>query len=103
MGQLQLLEMPKIEFMANLARPEPPAYQVPTEFPRIGQAKRITLDVESYDPEIQSKGPGWRRDAKIIGIGINADNKFKSYYPVGAYIWTKLRPSKVWQWLRDRT
>jgi DNA polymerase-1 len=94
--------MPRIEFMANLARPEAPAdYKVPNEFPQIHQAKRITLDVESYDPEIQSKGPGWRRDAKIIGIGVNADNEFKRYYPLGHIYGPNCGPDAVWSWLRS--
>ena len=84
----------------SLLRPEVTGYSPPTVFPSIGRAKRITLDLETHDPDLLSRGPGWRRNAYVVGIGINADNVFKEYYPVAHLYGENCDPEKVWSWLR---
>ncbi len=84
----------------SLLRPEVKDYSPPTVFPSIGRAKRITLDLETHDPDLLSRGPGWRRNAYVVGIGINADNVFKEYYPIAHLYGENCDPEKVWSWLR---
>jgi DNA polymerase I-like protein with 3'-5' exonuclease and polymerase domains len=83
----------------------PVGYVLPTQFPPISKAKRIILDVESYDPDLRKKGPGWRRDAYIVGGGVQAiwkdDTIFKEYYPLRHRTGPNIDESKFWEWLGD--
>ena len=49
----------------------------------IGLSEFIAIDLETYDPEIKTKGPGWAtNNGKVIGVAIAA-NGWKGYFPVG--------------------
>ena len=84
----------------------PTDYVLPTQFPPISKAKRIIIDVESYDPDLPKKGPGWRRDAYIVGGGVQAVWKdgtvFKEYYPLRHRSGPNMDESKFWEWLSDQ-
>jgi DNA polymerase I-like protein with 3'-5' exonuclease and polymerase domains len=62
---------------------EPPStWKLPTEFPDLSYAKFIGIDVESRDPNLLTKGPGFiRRDANVVGISLATESKFKIYLP----------------------
>src|SRR5579863_1043418 len=68
--------------------PAPRNYKLPTVFPSLNKAKRISFDLESVDESLGAgKGPGWRRGAYIVGFGVAiADKKgttdFAEYYPL---------------------
>jgi len=70
--------------LRQLPQPEPPQdYATPVHFPDIHRAKRITLDIETHDPDLLTKGPGPRRDGYIVGFAINVnDGEFVEYFPV---------------------
>jgi DNA polymerase I-like protein with 3'-5' exonuclease and polymerase domains len=53
----------------------------PKEFPRLGSAKELIIDVETYDPDLRSKGPGVRRDGYIVGIAVATEDK-SWYFPM---------------------
>ena len=56
--------------------PAPRGYKLPTVFPSLNKAKRISLDLESLDESIgEKKGPGWRRDAYIVGFGLGIGDR----------------------------
>jgi DNA polymerase I-like protein with 3'-5' exonuclease and polymerase domains len=88
--------------------PAPKNYKLPTHFPSLSRAKRICLDLESKDPSLGAdKGPGWRRDAFIIGFGLSiADSKgsgaeFSEYYPMRHRNGPNLDADRVYDWIRD--
>lgn len=61
----------------------------PTTYPDLREAKVISLDTETYDPELRSrgKGPGFiRGSAHIVGVAIKArwsnNETFQAYYPI---------------------
>lgn len=87
--------------------PAPRDYALPTQFPSFEKAKRISIDLESYDPSIgEDKGPGWRRNAYIVGVAIAVQGKsgsidFNEYYPTAHKNVTNLDPEKVLGWLGD--
>ena len=56
----------------------------PKEIPEfVYESDVVAIDLETYDPEIKTKGPGWAtNNGKVIGVAIAA-NGWKGYFPVG--------------------
>jgi DNA polymerase I-like protein with 3'-5' exonuclease and polymerase domains len=89
-------------------RPPPPKdYRLPDQFPSLARAKRISLDLESFDESLSNKtGPGWRRDAYIVGFGLGIGDKkgnieFSEYYPLRHKSAPNLDAERVYNWLSD--
>lgn len=65
----------------------------------------ICLDLESVDKSIgEKRGPGWRRDAYIVGFALSIFNKkyeleFAEYYPLRHKGVLNLDAVRVWEWL----
>ena len=54
----------------------------PAELPNIFDAKQIAIDVETRDPHIKSKGPGWPTgDGEVVGYAIAVDG-WAGYIPI---------------------
>lgn len=52
--------------------------------PSLNNSKMISVDIETYDPELKGKGPGvQRKDGNILGVSIANDTGFSEYYNVG--------------------
>lgn len=91
--------------MGGRRPPAPKSYALPTEFPKFDRAKRVSIDLESYDESLGlGKGPGWRRAAQIVGVAVAIQDKsgaipFKEYYPCRHKGVTNLDPEKVYDWL----
>jgi DNA polymerase I-like protein with 3'-5' exonuclease and polymerase domains len=92
----------------HIARVMPPipdtGWMPPTELPNLSRAKVLSIDLETYDPELIEHGPGWARNkGHIIGIAIGADDDGRWYFPIRheiepEYNWN---PEVVLAWLRD--
>lgn len=55
----------------------------PSEFPNLSGVKRIGLDIETKDPELTTRGPGFiRGDADVVGIAMATDD-CSWYFPFG--------------------
>ena len=55
----------------------------PFEFPNIFDAPEIAIDVETRDPNLKNKGPGWpTKDGEIVGYAVAVAGD-KWYFPVG--------------------
>lgn len=55
----------------------------PPEYRSILSCKRIALDIETNDPNLETKGPGvYRRDGFILGIAIDYADGDRRYYPM---------------------
>ena len=53
----------------------------PAELPDIFDAPKIAIDVETRDPHIKSKGPGWPTgDGEVVGYAIAVDG-WSGYIP----------------------
>jgi DNA polymerase I-like protein with 3'-5' exonuclease and polymerase domains len=85
--------------------PAPKDYVLPSQFPPIHKATRVALDFETHDPDIKTKGPGWRRDAYPVGIAVAAEwrdnTTFAEYYPIAHRNGLNLSGEKVFEWLAD--
>ena len=54
----------------------------PAEYPDLTDRSMIAIDLETRDPNIKIKGPGWAtNDGEIVGIAVAADG-FKGYFPI---------------------
>src|SRR3974390_1235133 len=53
----------------------------PGTWPDFRDAKRIGLDVETYDPNLPQLGCGVRRDGYMIGISLAIEDGPKHYFP----------------------
>ena len=57
----------------------------PLELPDLSGAEEIAVDVETRDPNLKNKGPGWPTlDGEVVGFAI-ATAGWKGYIPVGSY------------------
>ena len=55
----------------------------PVELPDIFDADEISIDVETRDPNLKQKGPGWPTgDGEVVGYAV-ATSGWKGYVPVG--------------------
>jgi Mesyanzhinovviridae DNA polymerase len=98
------------EEMASIAGgvsvPAPKNYKLPDHFPSLKGVARIALDLESHDPEIHDKGPGWRRGAYPVGVSLAIQARdgtipFSEYYPIKHKVGPNLSAEKVYEWLTD--
>lgn len=91
----------------GLRPPVPKDYRLPDKFPSLSRAYRISLDLESKDNSIAAdRGPGWRRDAFIVGFALAIENEkgkleFSEYYPLRHKGAPNLDEHKVYEWLGD--
>lgn len=57
-------------------------WKPPVDFPNIQHAKAISLDCETYDPNLQTTGPGWGKgESHIVGVSLAVDGG-KWYFPM---------------------
>jgi DNA polymerase I-like protein with 3'-5' exonuclease and polymerase domains len=55
----------------------------PAELPSLRGVKRLGFDVETYDPDLENLGPGFRRDAYVVGMSLALDDDGpRMYIPV---------------------
>jgi len=59
------------------------SWSMPTELPNLSSARVISLDTETYDPNLLVRGPGWCfGDGYIIGISVAVSPTDAWYLPV---------------------
>jgi DNA polymerase I len=69
-------------------------------FPSLAGQGMISLDVETFDPNLRDEGPGWHRDGFIAGIAIGSEKGFRQYYPIGHEAGDNFDRERVLSWLR---
>lgn len=71
------------------------------EFPNLQQADIIAIDCETYDPELQEKGPGDVRDGYIAGIAVGTREQ-QWYFPIAHEGGGNLPREQVLRWANDQ-
>ena len=52
-------------------------WNIPCEYPDLTKHKQIAVDLETCDPGIKDKGPGWaRKEGFIVGIAVAAGDYY---------------------------
>ena len=73
----------------------------PEEFPDLRQADTIAIDLETWDPDLKSKGSGSViGNGKVVGIAVAVDG-YSGYFPFDHEGGGNLEKSKVIQWFTD--
>jgi DNA polymerase I-like protein with 3'-5' exonuclease and polymerase domains len=84
---------------ASLQLPETD-WKLPTEFPDLSGQGLIAFDVETYDPDLSTRGPGAQRDGRLVGLAIGTEAGFRKYYPIGHETGPNLPREQVLDWAR---
>lgn len=90
----------------KIDRPMPPipdtGWRPPTSFPNLSRAPVISIDCETFDPELIERGPGWARGkGHIVGVSVGAPGGYKWYFPMRHTVEPQdnLPPEQVLAWL----
>lgn len=70
------------------------------QFPSLAGQGAIAFDVETYDPELKTRGPGAHRDGFIAGVAVGTERGFRQYYPVAHEEGPNLPKDQVFAYLR---
>jgi DNA polymerase I-like protein with 3'-5' exonuclease and polymerase domains len=73
----------------------------PDSFPDLSSAKMISVDLETCDPDLKTKGPGTRRGAFIAGVAIGTDDGFRGYYPIAHQLGGNMDRDTVLRWAKE--
>lgn len=74
----------------------------PDAYPSLSGQGLISIDVESCDPNLREKGPGYiRGDAYVCGVAIGTEAGYRQYYPVAHEIGPNLPKKHVFEWLNQ--
>jgi DNA polymerase I-like protein with 3'-5' exonuclease and polymerase domains len=73
----------------------------PTEFPSMKGRKVVAVDLETWDSELKTMGPGWpKKLGMVVGISIS-DGNFTAYYPIAHEGGGNMDRSAVIKYIRD--
>lgn len=84
-------DLPSSRKRGDVVRPRPPVpetgWKPPTDFPNLSQAVVLSVDTETWDPDLEQSGPGWARNrGHVVGVSIGAKdaqgNKGAWYFPI---------------------
>lgn len=78
-------------------------WKPPLFFPDLSSAPYLSIDTETWDPDLLEKGPGWARGVgHIVGVSVGAPGG-KWYFPMRHTVdaHDNLDPEIVLRWLRD--
>jgi DNA polymerase-1 len=76
----------------------------PTTFPNLAGARALSFDVETKDPELKKRGPGWARGkGHLCGLAVGTDDGGRWYFPMRHEVEKdqNLDPDHVLAWARD--
>jgi len=74
----------------------------PEVLPNLTEAKQLAIDLETRDPNLLNKGPGWATgDGYIIGIALATDD-WQGYFPVRHDNGSNLDRTLVFRWLKKQ-
>ena len=77
-------------------------WNIPPDYPNLTEYKEVAVDLETYDPNIKTLGPGWaRKDGHIIGIAVAA-GEYKGYFPIRHENHHNLDPKFTLRWLKKQ-
>lgn len=81
-GMMPLIEPRAGRTQFNENVPPKQGYEPPTEYTTILGTSALGLDLETYDPDLKTKGPGaHRKDGFVVGVGIGPRPNVQ-YYPL---------------------
>lgn len=86
----------------NMVLFEPEATWKHPKFPNLSSAKKISIDVETKDPLLTTKGSGViRKDGYPVGISLASDTGFKGYFPIEHFAGGNMDKEQVINFFKD--
>ena len=80
--QTREVELARIPSATPAPVPET-GWRPPTDYPEVRRASALAIDVETFDPELPDKGPGWARGSgHLVGIAVGTPDGLRRYYPL---------------------
>jgi len=80
---------------------QPTEWVMPDGYPNLKWAKEISIDLETYDPNLKVRGSGWPRgDGEIIGVAVAVEGD-AWYFPIRHRLGPNLDPKRTMAWVRD--
>jgi DNA polymerase I-like protein with 3'-5' exonuclease and polymerase domains len=77
-------------------------WNIPPDYPDLTGYKEVAVDLETYDPNIKTLGPGWaRKDGHIIGIAVAA-GEYQGYFPMRHENGHNLDPKFTLKWIKKQ-
>jgi DNA polymerase I-like protein with 3'-5' exonuclease and polymerase domains len=77
-------------------------WQPPDVFPDLTNSKNMAIDLETCDPNIKTRGPGWPyKDGYIVGFAIAAGD-FAGYYPIAHAGGGNIDKNIVLRWVKKQ-
>lgn len=88
-------------FSYSLLAPES-EWTAPDVLPSLSGVKRISLDVETNDPNLKELGPGTiRGDAYVCGLAVGIDNGPRFYLPTRHQGGGNMDEGLIWRWAKE--
>jgi len=76
-------------------------WSAPESFPDLSGDREIAIDLETYDPDLKTKGSGWpTKNGHIIGVAVATENG-SWYFPIRHETGGNLDRKRVMRWLAD--
>jgi DNA polymerase I-like protein with 3'-5' exonuclease and polymerase domains len=93
---------PKLSTELQQALFQPPSeWTPPSEFPNLSGVPRLGIDIESHDPNLKTRGPGFiRGDARMVGVSLATDDA-AWYFPFGHLGGGNLDEDNVLKFIKD--
>jgi DNA polymerase I-like protein with 3'-5' exonuclease and polymerase domains len=74
---------------------------MPDGYPDLSEAREVSIDLETCDPNLTSRGSGWpRKDGYVIGIAVAVDGA-AWYFPIRHDNGSNLDAKQTLRWLAD--
>ena len=79
----------------------PTEWVMPDGYPDLSEAREVSIDLETCDPNLTSRGSGWpRKDGYVIGVAVAVDGA-AWYFPIRHDNGSNLDPKQTLRWLAD--
>ena len=79
-----------------------PEWVAPMSLPDLTGYREVAVDLETYDPNLTTLGPGWaRNDGKVVGIAVAAGDE-AWYFPIAHANGPNLDRKMVLRWLQKQ-
>jgi DNA polymerase I-like protein with 3'-5' exonuclease and polymerase domains len=79
----------------------PTEWVMPDGYPDLSEAREVSIDLETCDPNLTSRGSGWpRKDGYVIGIAVAVDGA-AWYFPIRHDNGSNLDVKQTLRWLAD--
>ena len=80
----------------------PSEWVMPDHFPDLSRYDEIAIDLETRDPGIKDKGPGYiRKDGEVVGIAIAVEG-WSGYYPIAHDTPPNMDKAIVTKWIKKQ-